>query len=243
LVLNYQLGEPSFGELNHSLLGGFTSPALDVDTMPSILVEGLGATDVWEGKWIDTISYAQDSVVSYKADESVAGPVLYYRATAATTIGNDPVTNTPDEWEVATGVDAPIDNLGQVPFDSSIFKPDAAVFAALSRDFDGSDRVAVFAGFPERCVLTTPEFGGPIRARLGSVRMAVEGDDVEISAQEGTRNRLGVPVKWSPVRKLPWDGAIKFNADARYHRVRVIMTGAWRDAVGIFHESKPTSGR
>jgi hypothetical protein len=69
------------------------------------------------------------------------------------------------------------------------------------------------------------------RAHLDAFRVAVSGGSV--TAQVGARNDLSDPVTWStPLNKLP-SGRFTKRSNARFHRVRVNLSGDWSDALGV----------
>ena len=102
--------------------------------------------------------------------------------------------------------------------------------------FDGADLVAT---------LDTAEFDGTRNARrsINGVRPFVEGGaNTSVSVSLGTRDLLNNHVSFSSARNLNSIGEAPVLSDARYHRVRVQISGGFEHVNGVDVLSRP-SGR
>ncbi len=104
------------------------------------------------------------------------------------------------------------------------------------RAFDSQNRIASFDGTPLTAVLDTKEIGdGSRRVTMNGGRPLVEGSpSTVVTVQTGTRNTLQEQVVFAPERGVNGiNGESNFRRNARYHRIRLNITGGFDHGSGF----------
>jgi hypothetical protein len=130
--------------------------------------------------------------------------------------------------EQLDSVSASIDDL-ETSLDSQMWSGSGRLLAAFNAAFENGN----FGGDPMAATIESQEveIHSGARARLNAFRPLVEGGAV--TAQVGTRNRQSDPVTFGAVLSQRASGRFTTRANARYHRVRLNLSGAWERAIGI----------
>jgi hypothetical protein len=125
-----------------------------------------------------------------------------------------------------------------ITLDSDAYKGGTISLAA----FDTDHKLATFNGTPLPACLETGEFGELTRTIIRNVRPLVDGRNNVITVTSATRNRqdenetVGLPVSLNGI------GEANFRANARYHRLKVDISGGFDHAAGVDVEAH-TGGR
>jgi hypothetical protein len=113
--------------------------------------------------------------------------------------------------------------------DSRLWAGGLPMFSAATPD----NRLAHFTGPAQTAIVETPEqqIGGELRAWVQRVRPMVDGGDITV--QIGTRRRMTDPVEWTAPIPLNQAGEAPARSNSRFHRFRLNISGAWREALGV----------
>lgn len=117
-----------------------------------------------------------------------------------------------------------------VSLDSSQWKGDAVLILAA---FDSTFTHGFFQGMPMEATIDTreTELNAGYRTMLSSFRPLVDGGSV--TAQVCSRNDQSSDVSYGSVLNPTSTGRFTTRSNARYHRLRLIVSGEWEDAVGV----------
>lgn len=119
--------------------------------------------------------------------------------------------------------------------------------SAYAFDADSGYNLAQFAGSPGTATLETGDVQlNPMgRGFVSGVKPNIEGSAaVSIGVQVGTRDGLDTASSFSATAAPFADTDVaNFRADGKYHRARVIITGAFNRATGIEFDAIPSSER
>lgn len=209
---------------------------------------GAGKLDRWFAEDVDPGAYGQMSALM---DPTRQLYVLAYRSASAPSSANDSLllySWVAQRWTVArvetevlcSALSASLDLEDLDAISSSI---DALPASLDSRQwvsearyrgaFDGSHRLATFTGDALEAVFETGEAAlGDVtsRAMVQAVRPIADGTR---TIALGTRDDQADTVTWSTARSPARDGNCGFRGDARFHRVRMTVGGAWTKAQGV----------
>lgn len=105
---------------------------------------------------------------------------------------------------------------------------------AILSGFSSSHKLASFTGEALDAVIETTEaeLTPGRRANIGALRALIDGADT-ISVQVGTRNVLTESTTWGNAISAESNGDTPIRSNARYHRVRVNISGGFTYAQGI----------
>jgi hypothetical protein len=122
-----------------------------------------------------------------------------------------------------------IDTLG-ASLDSSQWKGDGEQLLAA---FNTSNEHGFFSGSPLTATITTKEMeiNAGKRTMLNAFRPLV--DMGSVSAEVGTRSALADDVTYGSTLNQTSTGRMTTRSNARYHRVRMTLSGNWEDAIGV----------
>lgn len=128
-----------------------------------------------------------------------------------------------------------IDNF-TVSLDSRTWTGGAQVLSA----FDASNQLNYFTGTAMAAVLETKEFDiQGKRSQINRIRPFIDGGT--ITAQMGTRESGGT-ISWSSAISPETDGSIPTRSNARFHRIRLNVSGGFTDAQGVDIEEQLQTG-
>jgi hypothetical protein len=134
------------------------------------------------------------------------------------------------------------DDLDATPFpslDSAIWKAGEFQLAA----FDASNRLAVFSGTPLTAVVETQE-GNLVQGKQAIVRAVRPLVDAgEASSTVGTRDRLTDTVTWGTASTMDATGKCDHRSHARYHRLRLEVSGGFGRIQGAEVDFVPAGNR
>ena len=101
--------------------------------------------------------------------------------------------------------------------------------------FSATNVPSTFDGAALTATIETKEFEATsgIAGLVDQVRPIIEGDSSTISVQHGYRMRQSQQVTWDPVVTVNDDGAFDVRRAARYHRIRVSVSGGFTKAVAV----------
>lgn len=113
--------------------------------------------------------------------------------------------------------------------------------------YDTSHRLCHFTGTPGTAVIETAEveLSPGMLTEVQSVRAYLEGAAANASQtlQVGTRAQLGDAVTWGSATDVGSDGEAKVRANARFHKFRANVTGAFTTAYGVLVTESAVTGR
>jgi hypothetical protein len=114
----------------------------------------------------------------------------------------------------------------------------------LLSGFNSDNYLVNFSGDAVDATIETPEFQlfDGNRGNLTAVRPIIEGE-ATVTLQVGTRNLQSEDVTWSAVKSLNSGGEIPCRENARYHRLRILTTGNFDNAMGFEIVKSTKSGR
>jgi hypothetical protein len=139
------------------------------------------------------------------------------------------------------GLDAISTNLDLLPFslDSRVWTGNAALFSG----FNTSHKQVNFTGSALDAVIETQEIevNPNMRTDIQEIRPFVEGYTT-MSIQIGTRNSLADAVTWGAVISPNNAGNFAIRSNARYHRMRVNLSGSFSHAQGLSVVKSATRG-
>ena len=132
--------------------------------------------------------------------------------------------------EALDGISASLDALS-ASLDSSIW--DGGKLSVGG--FSATNVPSTFDGAALTATIETKEFEATsgIAGLVDQVRPIIEGDSSTISVQHGYRMRQSQQVTWDPVVTVNDDGAFDVRRAARYHRIRVSVSGGFTKAVAV----------
>jgi hypothetical protein len=109
--------------------------------------------------------------------------------------------------------------------------------------FDSDNKLAFFTGAPLAAVIETAELQmtPDRRTLLSAVRPLVDGGSQTV--QVGYRNLQTDTEEWTTARTPNSNGRANVRKNARYHRVRVNLSGSWTHAQGVEPEASPAGWR
>ena len=127
-----------------------------------------------------------------------------------------------------------LDALG-ASLDSSQWKGDGEQLLAA---FNTDNEHGFFSGSPMTATIETreTEINAGSRTMLNAFRPLV--DMGSVTAQVGTRNDLADDVTYTSMLNQTSTGRITTRSNARYHRVRMTLSGEWQDAIGVQIEGR-----
>ncbi len=144
-------------------------------------------------------------------------------------------------WELLSGrtqglnLDTPLPSeLLDIPgsLDDPIFGPGEASMAAI----DSAFKFATFSGAALTATIDTGEFQiEGSRSFLSRARPIVDGDNMTVvTVASASRTKQGDSITFgSPVTPYSRTGDANFRVDNNFHRLRVVIAGGFKDAVGI----------
>ena len=141
---------------------------------------------------------------------------------------------------LATVLTAGID-VDSIPVESQAFLGGGLTIFGV----DNQGRLGAFDGLDLTATLDTAEFDGPRNTRrsINGVRPFVQGGGAtSVTVSLGARDLLSSNVAYTNARNLNSIGEAPILSDARYHRVRVQISGGFEHANGVDVLSRP-SGR
>lgn len=122
-----------------------------------------------------------------------------------------------------------------LPYDES--------FGTWVKGFSTANALGYFSGDPGTAVLTTGEFEGTPGGRtfLQGVKPFVTGTSPAVTVAIGTRNSQGESVTYTAERTATArTGFADFRSEARFHRARVTIVGAFDRAIGVQVQTVPS---
>lgn len=209
---------------------------------------GAGKVDRWFANDVDPGAYAQ---MSSLMDPTRQLYILAYRSASATSSANDSLLLynwVAQRWTVARAMTETLCSMLSASLDledlddisSSIdtlpASLDSRQWISESRyrgAIDTTHKLATFTGDPLEAVFETGEasLGNIVRrAQVQRVRPIADGTR---TIALGTRDDQAAAVAWSEDRSPARDGNCGFRGDARYHRVRMTVSGDWTTAQGV----------
>lgn len=218
---------------------------------------GAGKVDRWFADDADPGAYGQ---MSSLMDPTRQLYILAYRSASATTALNDSLMLynwVAQRWTVARvvtetlcsmlsasltledldDVSASLDDL-PASLDSRQWISNARYRGAI----DSAHKLATFTGDPLEAVFETGEaaLGDMVRrAQVQRVRPIADGTR---TIALGTRDDQAAAVTWGAARSPARDGNCGFRGDARFHRLRMTVSGDWTQAQGTDVNFVATSG-
>lgn len=123
--------------------------------------------------------------------------------------------------------------------DDPVWQGGAPQLIAFNSDF----KLAFFSGDPMSAVIETRELNLSPNKRtlLNAVRPLIDGGSTSI--QVATRNLQSASESWSATTSVSSTGRATLRRNARYHRVRANISGAWTHAQGVEVDGVPTGWR
>ena len=105
---------------------------------------------------------------------------------------------------------------------------------------DGDKKLGGFTGLAGTAVLdgTEAELTKGALSRVQGVKPLVVGSDPVLTVEVGSRNSLGSAVTYTAARSPnARTGFVDLRSEARYHRARVTIAGAFESALGIEYQA------
>jgi hypothetical protein len=196
---------------------------VDASSIPSVrgVVDRRNTVVIWSFKSDSTLAYS-DNLIFYNWAAN-----RWSWAEVNTEVVVDYLTtgvSLEDLDALITDIDS-----SSITLDSDAYKGGTISLAA----FDTDHKLATFNGTPLAACLETGEFGELTRTIIRNVRPLVDGRNNVITVTSATRNRqdenetVGLPVSLNGI------GEANFRANARYHRLKVDITGGFDHAAGV----------
>jgi hypothetical protein len=139
------------------------------------------------------------------------------------------------------GLDSVSTNLDSfsTSFDDRVWQGGAGQIGVFDSDF----KLAFFTGDPMPAIIETTEIaaGKNRRFLLNSVRPLVDGGSQNI--QVGSRQLQTDTETWSATATVNSNGRATLRKNARYHRIRVNLSGSWTHAQGVEITGAPVGWR
>lgn len=109
--------------------------------------------------------------------------------------------------------------------------------------FDTSQQLADFTGSALVARIETSELGGEQNTSIDVLPLVSDAGLAGVTIADGTRNEEDQSETYTSLKALNSIGIANFRDQARYHRVRMDITGGFTDAVGLDVTIKPGSRR
>lgn len=137
-----------------------------------------------------------------------------------------------------------LDDLGYT-LDTLPFSLDSRAFAGNTLDiamFNVLHELCFFSGSPMTAAIETPEkqINPGRRSLVKRIRPVTDGGTTTVSP--GTRNNQSESVSYAIAVSPLSTGSISLRSNARYHRFKTSITGAWIEAVGVDIEEVVDAG-
>jgi hypothetical protein len=218
---------------------------------------GAGKLDRWFANDVDPGAYAQMSALM---DPTRQIYILAYRSADATTAANDSLLLynwVAQRWTVARAMTETLCSMLSASLDLEDLDDISASIDTLPASLDSrqwisesryrgaidtTHKLATFTGSPLEATFETGEAAlGDIASRAMVQRVRPIADGTRTVAL-GTRDDQADAVTWGTAQSPARDGNCGFRGDARFHRLRMTVSGDWEKAQGVDLQFVATAG-